>query len=271
MLYIIGYKYYKKITQQSINETANFLDKRRVFLYTGYLKVKYLFYGFVMKKITNDLLSIPPYISTSWSNISSLHVKENQLLQIGLQNGSQVEIPGLDPQTIFDIFSMHAKYLEQKNVQVSTTNQPDVPLRIGIEGIDNLGSALQHNQEQANTPDLPVEILSKIALIAKAVGVEDPAILPKPEPHCNCMHCQIARAIQMGISEQELNKEISLEEVSEEDLRFRTWDVVQASQYMYTVTNPLDSHEQYQVFLGEPIGCNCGQQNCEHIRAVLTS
>lgn len=223
-----------------------------------------------MKKITSDLFSIPPFISTSWSNIASLHVKQNHVLEVTLLNGNQIEIPNLDATTIFEIFSMHAKHLEQKNPPVKT-NISEVPMRIGIEGIDNLGSALQHNPQQAGMPDLPIEILSKITMIAKSVGVEDPAILPKPEPHCNCMHCQIARAIHHGTSEEEASKELLSEEVSEEDLRFRIWDVIQTSQSLYTVTNPLDQDEQYQVFLGEPVGCNCGQKNCEHIRAVLNS
>ena len=224
-----------------------------------------------MKKITSELLSIPPYISTSWSNIVSLHVKENHVLEISLQSGGMIEIPNLDATTIFEIFSMHAKHLEQKNPLSNQSNMKVAPLRIGIEGMDNLGSALQHNPQQAGMPDLPIEILSKISMIAKTVGVEDPNILPKAEPHCNCMHCQIARAIQNGTSEELVKEDTAEEIVSEEDLKFRIWDVAQTSELLYKVTNPLDQDEQYQVFLGEPVGCNCGQKNCEHIRAVLTS
>ena len=40
---------------------------------------------------------------------------------------------------------------------------------------------------------------------------------------------------------------------------------------LIVVTNPLDANEHYNVFLGDPIGCTCGQKNCEHIRAVLNS
>jgi hypothetical protein len=35
--------------------------------------------------------------------------------------------------------------------------------------------------------------------------------------------------------------------------------------------NPLDHKEHYNVFLGDPIGCSCGNNNCEHIQAVLKS
>ncbi len=229
-------------------------------------------------KITTKILSIPPYISTSWNHISSLHVKESDTLVIALKNGSHVEIPSLDTKTLFQVFATHTKYLEEQDQGIlNPANGGGVseiaPLRIGIEGLDGIGGALQHNPQQANTPDLPIEILSKIASISKAVGVEDARILPKPEPHCNCVHCQIARAIHSGVqsSDENLKEQPTIEEVTDEDLRFRNWDVVQTNDHMYTVTNPLDSLEQYQVFLGTPIGCNCGEKNCEHIRAVLNS
>lgn len=241
-------------------------------------------------KITMKTLSLPPFISTSWDNIASLHVDNNQTLIVTLHSGTKIEIPSLEPHIIDKIFTTHTSYLEQEKVSTNfsppfsmnnlkSTNSPMertedqmFPMRIGIEGLEGLGSALQHNPEQANSPDLPSEILSKIAAISKVVGVEDPAILPKPEPHCNCMHCQIARAVQNGVGEiPEAPVTLDTEEVSEEDLRFRIWDIKQTSDQLYSVTNPLDSHEQYSVFLGEPVGCNCGKNNCEHIRAVLNS
>ena len=67
------------------------------------------------------------------------------------------------------------------------------------------------------------------------------------------------------------NKEREEEIVSDEDLKFKTWDIVQTGEKLYDVTNPLDTKEQYHVYLGEPVGCTCGEQYCEHIRAVLSS
>ncbi|MGH2612567.1 MAG: hypothetical protein ACRDFB_05905, partial [Rhabdochlamydiaceae bacterium] len=61
------------------------------------------------------------------------------------------------------------------------------------------------------------------------------------------------------------------EEVSDEDLKFRTWDIKQENDKLYSVTNPLDKKEHYNVFLGKPLGCTCGNKNCEHIQAVLKS
>ena len=58
---------------------------------------------------------------------------------------------------------------------------------------------------------------------------------------------------------------------SEDDLKFRDWDIEQKSEELYEVTNPIDQNEHYQVFLGNPVGCTCGKKNCEHIRTVLNS
>ena len=59
------------------------------------------------------------------------------------------------------------------------------------------------------------------------------------------------------------------EEVSAADLTFRSWDIKQEADQLYTVTNPLNAKEHYSVFLGEPLGCTCGFKNCDHIQAVL--
>jgi hypothetical protein len=62
-----------------------------------------------------------------------------------------------------------------------------------------------------------------------------------------------------------------MEEISDDDLKFRDWEIAQTEANLYSVTNPLDPSEHYSVFLGEPLGCTCGSKNCEHIKAVLKS
>ena len=126
---------------------------------------------------------------------------------------------------------------------------------------------MQHNSAQGDAPDLPAELIQKIAGIAQIMAGGDLKNFPKPEPHCNCMHCQVARAIHNGEKEDEADEET----VSDEDLQFRTWDISQSGEKLFTVTNPLDSDEHYNVFLGSPVGCTCGESHCEHIRAVLSS
>ncbi|HSW85946.1 MAG TPA: hypothetical protein VLG49_00440 [Rhabdochlamydiaceae bacterium] len=250
-------------------------------------------------RINHKILSIPPYISTSWKNITSLHCEYREevlVLVVGLNNGTRIEIPQLEASAIEAIFAAHSKFLEQDQTGISQKNHPvprpsfqapgngspsnepssfpsGVPfLQIGPAGIENFGSVLQHNPEMSNAPDLPKEMLNKIASISKAVGIDDPNLLPKPEPHCNCFHCQISRAIQLADEGEQPPAENAVEEVvSDEDLKFRLWDVAQTSDKLYLVSNPMDSKEHYSVFLGEPIGCTCGEKNCEHVRAVLNS
>ena len=125
-------------------------------------------------------------------------------------------------------------------------------------------------------PDLPSEVLEKIATVIHSLGLKDPDMFPKPEPHCNCMHCQLARVIHKGMDEggdkddeEEFFHED--EEITDDDLRFREWDIEQVSENLYSVSNPFDSDEKYNVFLGNPVGCTCGQEDCEHIKAVLRS
>ena len=237
-------------------------------------------------KINQKILSIPPYISTSWKNVTSLHIEERGnglFLIIGLLNGSTIEIPHLDQPILEAIFAAHQKHLEQDPPVPQKGSSPmpifpggmlpdsgtmlSLPLNLGIEG--NMGNILQHDPDASDSPDLPPEVLKKIASLSKVVGFENIDHLPKPEPHCNCMHCQIMRGIRDDAQHQEY--EDAEEEILEEDLRFREWDIKQSGDQLYIVSNPLNQTEHYNVFLGSPVGCTCGQPNCEHIRAVLNS
>jgi len=219
-------------------------------------------------KINDKILSLPPYISTAWKNIVSIHVETRpfgHVLLIELVTGSKVEIPNLDTKLMEQIFSMHAAVLEKEGPQNPIATQTFAfPLPFPIEG---LTSTLQHNPEQADTPPLPPEILEKIQSF-KGILPEDLTSIQKAEPHCNCPYCQITRAITGDLVEATPQIE---EEVSVADLTFRNWDIKQEGNKLFSVTNPLDNKEHYSVFLGEPVGCTCGSKNCEHIQAVLRS
>lgn len=223
--------------------------------------------------ITPQILSIPPYISTTWKNVSSLHAIPEGTgfkLIIMLANRMRVVIPNLNKDSIDAIFAAHALYGSDKPHSSDETKiQPSLGIPLSGSGIELLSEASQHNPAQANAPNLPKEILDKIAGIAKVLGIDDPAHLPKSEPHCNCPYCQIARAFHSEEPPAAAEKEE--EPVLEEDLKFRNWDIKQSAKNLYMVTNPLDENEHYSVFLGEPLGCTCGMKNCEHIRAVLNS
>lgn len=223
-------------------------------------------------KINEKVLNLHPYISAEWRSIASLHVKNGEkgpILVIELRSGSKVEVPHLNTLDIQEIFSFHAKSLEEIKESPFPKRGPlSFNLKL-LPGFDQVASVLQHDFSQAHTPDFPEEVLEQIAQISKSFGVEELSHLPKPEPHCNCPHCQIMRSLQKTHpATSMLEKE---EEISDTDLRFRTWNIKEEKKNLYLVTNPLDDQESYKVFLGDPIGCTCGYSGCEHIQAVLQS
>ena len=216
--------------------------------------------------ITPQILSIPPFLSTPWQNILSLHAVPNRNgtsfnLIVILSNQMRVIVPALQESDIAAIFEAHAQLTSQEP-------SPDA-LNLLSQDSPPLTSSMQHDPRQADVPNLPQEVLGKIGALAKVLGFDDLAEVPKPEPDCNCPFCQIVKAFHA--SEEVQTPPVTEQEVSEEDLAFRTWDIKQTADKLYSVTNPLDENEHYCVFLGDPIGCTCGNQKCEHIHAVLKS
>src|SRR5277367_817608 len=123
-------------------------------------------------KITSTILSIPPYLSTTWKNISSLLIREEKghfTLVVILQNRVQVEVPGLDKATVDSIFEAHARYAETETEASVFKNPLDGPFNFSLPlkangPIDSLGMSMQHNEEQANLPPLPPDVLNKITM-----------------------------------------------------------------------------------------------------------
>jgi hypothetical protein len=235
-------------------------------------------------KITPKILSIPPYLSARWSQVHSLYMRERDLI-ICLADGNIVSIPNLTPHEIEAIFAAHSVFSETQQEQpkpflpmqgVTGQNIENVAMHFNLDNIEAFSSAFHHNPEHAHIPNLPPEILTKIAAIAKIVAPGEIQNIPKPEPHCNCPHCQIARAIHEEFAtgntssknpETPFGKEEEI--VNDKDLVFQQWEIIQIGDKLYSVINRLDSAEKYNVFLGEPVGCTCGVAGCEHILAVL--
>ncbi|MBN1914841.1 MAG: hypothetical protein JW769_03010 [Parachlamydiales bacterium] len=221
-------------------------------------------------KITDEILSLPPYISTSWKNIQSLSMPQDRqfsMLIITLSDGKRVEIPDLGKELIETIFDAHARFLEKNQSEaekISHSFKLGIPFSLDGNS-ESFNTSLLHNPNQADTADLPKEILEKIISIGKIIGIDNMPGLSEAIKDCNCIHCQIARAFK-GSSDT-----TSEETVSDEDLKFTEWNISQKEEKLYRVTNPLDEHEYYDVFLGNPIGCTCGKKDCEHIMAVLRS
>ncbi len=225
--------------------------------------------------ITSKVLSLPPFISTSWNRVASIRL-QGPLLFITLKNEERIEIPNLPLHILESIFVAHAAYLEQQQIAEKMNhllppplfpiNENDVSFRLAFGNMEGIGNAMQHNPEQAHTPDLPKEMLEKIASITKILIPEEAGGFPKPEPHCNCMHCQIARAISAETKES--LEEIEESIVSQEELQFSEWSIEPVGDHLYTVKNKLTLETQ-SVYLGSPVGCTCGKPGCEHILAVL--
>jgi len=218
-------------------------------------------------QITPKILSIPPYVSTTWETIASLKseaVNDSYTLIITLTTGDQIAVPSLSESDVTMILEAHAQYLQP--LQGPAFPVPfsfSLPFR--SEGpIASLGDSMRHNPEQSDLPNIPSEILAKVSIIAKAFGFDDLSALEEAEEGCNCTYCQLKRAFAPPVETIE-------EKIRDEDLHFKDWEIKEMSNQLYTVISPLDPNEQYSVFLGEPLGCTCGQKNCEHIKAVLRS
>ena len=236
-------------------------------------------------KINDKVLSLPPYISTSWQNISSIFCPNEHVLEIQLITGIIVRIPMNDKKIIDLIFHHHVQYLENKenkpqiqkvNIQAKIEKEPKpssfaLPFSFPMDTLLPFGQMLQHQPEASNSPEIPTEILSKVASFAKTISKETSQVLfPDVQPHCNCLYCQVGKAVS-NQTEEVLETKVEEDLVSDEDLKFKEWDICKTTNALYEVKNPLDLTEVYQVFLGEPIGCTCGRNDCEHIKAVLNT
>ena len=228
-------------------------------------------------KITDKIISIPPYISTTWDRITALRMK-NQELVITLRDNSDVTIPHLPSEIIDQLFNTHAAFLESKSTTQPQKTAPDStgleqaisgPMKIIFGTLDSLGQVLQHNPAHKDLAPFPPELLERVKALTQAIPPEDIDAMPEPEEGCNCMHCQIMRVLKNS-SKKPIETTVSTEEeVRDEELRFEEWEVSPIGDKLYLVTNKLDHTEHYNVFLGEPIGCTCGKPHCEHIIAVL--
>ncbi|MBA3603049.1 MAG: hypothetical protein H0W50_05290 [Parachlamydiaceae bacterium] len=249
-------------------------------------------------KVNNIMLSVPPYISTSWKYVEGLYMKGATLV-VTLTGSESVNIPGISTEYIDMIFTAHAEYLEQEVIPrpfLSSNNEPslqglpfgllgqgfpltgaDNAFQFGISSMDGLGNAMQHNPAHADAPDLPLEILQKIGAIVKIVAPEEIQTGTIAEQDCNCPYCQITRAINGDADvESQLFSEIAAwtdnqQQNSNEAQEIPgPWQIQETGKNQFLVIDKVDQTE-FRVFLGNPVGCTCGQEGCEHIVAVLKS
>lgn len=251
-------------------------------------------------KITDKMLSLPPYISTTWDRVEHIRLGDEGSLVIVLASGYEARIVDLEEKVINAIFAAYERWVERQNNPKILGEMMKPPTMRGSLHIGNRegamladgalpfqlpnGAPLEHNPNQRDFPDIPKEIVEKIARVASIVAPADPDALPKAEPHCNCMFCQIARAITNGLDGTVNERPHGIpypdfadeEPVKSQDLTFSEtpdtngWKVEQSSEdsKLYQVSK---EEETYKVILGETIGCTCGNSHCEHIEAVLRS
>lgn len=228
-------------------------------------------------KINDKVLCLPPFISTSWDQVRCLKIEieplsGREVIVISLTDGTLVKLADLGEPLTEAIFTAHLRYLES---QAPTSRDPLMNIleqakkneRSGF-GLEGFSALLHHNPEQRDLPPLPAEMLSKIAAAAKTITADEAQILPKPEPNCHCIHCQVARTLQDGVA---FFDEMGGEPVKDEELSFRIWNIAPLGDKLFQVSSTESPHEHYNVFLGSPVGCTCGMSHCEHIRAVLNS
>lgn len=247
-------------------------------------------------KINKKMISIPPYISTSWNYVDGLYMKGATLV-ITLFGGESVNVPGLKPEIIETIFAAHAESMEQEISQMSDAKAEqlmmgmpfgpslfsqtfpllgtgDTAFQFGISSMDGIGSAMEHNPSQADAPDLPLEILQKIGAIVKIVAPEEMISGATAFHDCNCPHCQITRALSAPLDESEmlLYNECNECVAEPEPQILPRFEIQQTSADLFTVMDNEDaSQTEHKVFLGSPVSCTCGQEGCEHVIAVLKS
>lgn len=240
-------------------------------------------------KITDRVLSIPPYLSTSWFNVSALFMESHPDLEIPtlvvcLKDNQKIHLPELEVELIEMIFENHARFLNRERPKsgISLLQLPakpalsswmpdwlsNLPVRL-MGDTEDLSIFMKHNPEINGVIPLPEEIINRVVAISRTVlRPQDKETLPIPEGDCCCPHCQIARAIHKGF---EQNEEWVDEPITDEDLRLGLWTVEPQARKKYKVTSSLDASQKFTVTLSSPVTCSCGQKHCEHIKVVLRS
>lgn len=231
-------------------------------------------------KINEKILSIPPYISTSWDRVHSLYSEKtaggNYTLSIHLDQGQIIHME-LDSSLIDLAFSSHLRYLENKvqqkgNILSSllahlfhiSPDMKEVMLTPSsfLISPETLEVALYHDPKRSTDPIDP-DMLQRVSQVLRWTLNDDISSLSKAEDNCDCPHCQLMRYLEPSAYEEEL--------CSNEDLQFREWHISKIGTQLYRVSNPLHVHEEYHVHLEEPLGCTCGESGCPHLIAVLQS
>jgi hypothetical protein len=205
--------------------------------------------------INKQILSIPPFISTSWKDVELLLSDGHSTLNIYLKNGTLVKISNLLKEDLDLIFKVHQDIL-------LTKAQPHIPSLIDPTFLSFSGSLLEHDPDLKDASPLPDEVKAKLKGLLEEMPKLDKIKFPEVHDDCNCPFCQIMTLLQEDESDEE-------ELVSDEDLHFSTWKQDTLTDHLIKLIHPFNEEENYIVSLDHPITCSCGQTGCEHIEHVL--
>lgn len=232
-------------------------------------------------KITDLYLSFPPHLIVGWQHVSAIQGDPlpNDLtrLTIYLSHAGQITLPEISTLEATAIFNAFQRFQENRptlkirmhNLSAMTGErmlpEASVMHTMGPISYDQLSRTLQHDPQQKDLPALPNDVLLRIAHTARVMFTnEEGTLLPQPRPHCHCMYCQIARAIQGGMEQ-------SQDVVSEDDLRLCEWKIQQIVPDRYIVSSASDPLQEHEVHLKPTVSCSCGLDHCVHVEAVLRS
>lgn len=235
-------------------------------------------------KINSNVISIPPYITTSWENVNVINVEidkdKKKILIISLESGDQIKIPELSDEDIHNVTSSFESFIEktsneqnfvdhnsmisgltevfQQFINDGKTSQATMSQSPGI-GVVKV--PLGHSALHSNMPIFDPESLRNIIKTIKAIG-EGRNLFEKGEYQecCNCIYCQACKFLQEEKTENELK---------EENLEFASsWNVEEVNSNEYLVSNK-ENNSTFNVKLEPSVACSCGSNKCEHIRIVL--
>jgi len=206
--------------------------------------------------VNTKLLSIPPYISTSWKDVELLLSDGEHTLNVYLKNGTIIKIAHLLKEQLELIFKVHQEVLMQK--------PKDIPPSL----IDPLffnfsGPFLEHDPEMSDAEPLPEEIKLKLKSLVDTFPKLEKSKLPKFHDNCNCPHCQLMALL----SDEEDTCEIE-EVIDDKDLQFALWNVEKLTDKDFKLSHP-DEPEIFHVNLNQTPCCSCQKPCCEHLAYVL--
>lgn len=227
-------------------------------------------------KINKNMLSIPPYITTTWDNITCVQacVVQDEFvdIKICLADGEKVEVPHV-PEKIFNkIRDEYEKFIESSSIntpadlggiasgiadifQGANRELPAIGRgeNVGVIGFPVSGHPRQHHE----APVLGKEALRQIT---KTLG--EKAFEGEYITKCNCIYCQSCRFVQ-----DKKNKESG-----EKPLEFSdAWLVEEVGTDKFIVRDKMKESNVFTVYLKPKIICSCGSNVCEHIKATLFS